>query len=160
MSSLSSVVVAVPLLVAVLVGAIGRGRASSSLARSGAEQVARRVAVGASGLIALLALVLLVGVAIDGSIGITVDDSDGRAVFGLFAGRLEASLVLLTASVGAVVQAFAARSLVGDPRAVRFHAVALALVGATNLTALAASGATLAAGWVATSVVVGSLIGH
>ncbi len=121
---------------------------------------AARVAIGASGAAFAAAFVTLVVTAIDGPTGAVVTDGDGRAVFGFAADRVGAVLMALTTLVGVIGQSFASRSLLGDPRARRFHVLALALTAATTSVAIAATGSGLAVAWVATSVALVALVGH
>jgi NAD(P)H-quinone oxidoreductase subunit 5 len=83
----------------------------------------------------------------------------GGGSVGLVADRLGVVLVLLTAAVGLVVQAFAARAMRDDPTGTRFLALASLLTATNLLVALAGSLALLTAAWVATSVVVVALVG-
>jgi hypothetical protein len=69
-------------------------------------------------------------------------------------------LITLTTLVGLVVQSFASRSLLSDPRAPRFHVLALVLTAATASVAVAATGSGLVIAWIATSVALVALIGH
>lgn len=124
---------------------------------------ARRVAAAAviaSAISFLSALAVLVATAIDGPTSAVVTDSDGRAVVGLAADRVGAVLITLTTLVGLVVQSFASRSLLSDPRAPRFHVLALVLTAATASVAVAATGSGLVIAWIATSVALVALIGH
>jgi NADH:ubiquinone oxidoreductase subunit 5 (subunit L)/multisubunit Na+/H+ antiporter MnhA subunit len=89
-----------------------------------------------------------------------ITDSDGAAVAGLMADRVGAILLLLTSLVGLIVQSFASRSLLGDPRATRFHLLAAVLASATSLVGIAATGSGLLVAWVATSVTLVALLGH
>ncbi len=125
-----------------------------------APRSAARLAVGASAASAVAALLVLISVGLDGPIDAVITDSDGAAVAGLTAGRVGAILLLLTSTVGLIVQSFASRSLLGDPRATRFHALAAVLASATSLVAIAATGSGLLAAWVATSVSLVALLGH
>jgi NADH:ubiquinone oxidoreductase subunit 5 (subunit L)/multisubunit Na+/H+ antiporter MnhA subunit len=81
-------------------------------------------------------------------------------VLGLVADRVGALLMTLTTLVGLIVQSFASRSLLGDPRARRFHVLALLLTAATTSVAVAATGSGLFVAWVVTSIVLAALIGH
>ena len=103
---------------------------------------------------------MLVATAVDGPTSAVVTDSDGRAVLGLAADRVGAVLVTLTTLVGLVVQSFASRSLLGDPRASRFHVLSLVLTSATATVAVAATGSGLLVAWIVTSLALVALIGH
>ena len=118
------------------------------------------MAVGASGAASIGALVLLIWVGFDGRVDAVVTDSDGAAIVGLTADRVGAILLLLTSAVGLIVQSFASRSLLGDPRATRFHVLAAVLASATSLVGVAATGSGLVLAWVATSVTLVALLGH
>jgi NAD(P)H-quinone oxidoreductase subunit 5 len=83
----------------------------------------------------------------------------GGGSLGLVADRLGVVLVLLTATVGLIVQAFAARAMRDDPAGTRFLALASLLTATNLLVAVAGSLALLTAAWVATSVVVVALVG-
>ena len=124
---------------------------------------ARRVAVAAviaSAVSFLAAVAVLVATAVDGPTSAVVTDSDGRAVLGLAADRVGAVLITLTMLVGLVVQSFASRSLLGDPRASRFHVLSLVLTSATATVAVAATGSGLLIAWIVTSLALVALIGH
>jgi NADH:ubiquinone oxidoreductase subunit 5 (subunit L)/multisubunit Na+/H+ antiporter MnhA subunit len=123
-------------------------------------RTAARVVVAASALAALGALALLILVAIDGPVDAVITDSDGAAVVGLTADRVGAILLVLTSVVGLIVQSFASRSLLGDPRATRFHVLAAVLASATSLVGVAATGSGVLVAWVATSVTLVTLLGH
>ena len=120
MSGVLVAIPALPLLAAVLV------RLTGSTPRT-----AVRLIIGASAVAAIGALVLLISVGFDGPVDAVVTDADGAAVFGLTANRVGAILLLLTSTVGLIVQSFASRSLLGDPRATRFHVLAAVLASAT-----------------------------
>jgi NAD(P)H-quinone oxidoreductase subunit 5 len=149
MSSLLVAVPALPLVAAVIIGLT-----------NSTPPVAVRLAVWASGLATITAGALLILVAIDGPVEAAVTTSDGSAVVGLVADRVGAILLLLTSLVGLIVQSFASRSLVGDPRATRFHVLAAVLVSTTSLVGVAATGSGLLIAWVATSVTLVALLGH
>ena len=119
-----------------------------------------RVAVGASAAAFAAAIVTLVVTAIDGPTSAVVTDDEGSAVLGFAADRVGGVLIVLTTLVGLIVQSFASRSLLGDPRARRFHLLALVLGAATTSVAIAATGSGLAVAWIATSVALVALIGH
>jgi NAD(P)H-quinone oxidoreductase subunit 5 len=121
---------------------------------------AARLAVAASALSALGALVVLVAVAVDDRVDAVITDGGGSAIVGLTADRPGAILLALTSAVGLIVQSFASRSLLGDPRAPRFHALAAVLVSVTSLVAIAATASGLLVAWVATSVTLVALLGH
>lgn len=149
---MSGVLVAIPALPLLAAATI---RVAGPTARRAA-----RVAVGASASATLCAVVLLVSVATGGSVDAVITSADGAAVVGLTADRVGAVLVLLTSLVGLIVQAFASRSLVGDPRSARFHVLAAVLAGATSLVAIAATGSGLVVAWVTISVILVALLGH
>jgi NADH:ubiquinone oxidoreductase subunit 5 (subunit L)/multisubunit Na+/H+ antiporter MnhA subunit len=125
-----------------------------------AGRTAAQLAVGASAMAAAGALLLLIVVGVDGPVDAVVTNSDGSAVIGLVADRVGAILLLLTSMVGLIVQSFASRSLAGDPRATRFHALAAVLASSTALVGVAATGSGLVLVWVATSVTLVALLGH
>jgi NADH:ubiquinone oxidoreductase subunit 5 (subunit L)/multisubunit Na+/H+ antiporter MnhA subunit len=149
MSGVLVAIPALPLLAAVLV----------QLA-SLTPRTAARVVVGASATATIGAVALLIWVGIDGPVDAVITDSDGAAVVGLMADRVGAILLLLTSLVGLIVQSFASRSLLGDPRATRFHVLAALLASATSLVGVAATGSGLLVAWVATSVTLVALLGH
>jgi NADH:ubiquinone oxidoreductase subunit 5 (subunit L)/multisubunit Na+/H+ antiporter MnhA subunit len=121
---------------------------------------AARLAVVASAASLVAAVVVLVVVAIDGPIGAVVEADDGRALIGLSADRVGGVLITLTALVGLVVQSFASRSLRSDPRARRFHVLALVLTASTITVAIAATATGLVVAWVVTSLALVALVGH
>lgn len=121
---------------------------------------AARLAVTASAVSLLAAVVVLVVVGIDGPIDAVVEADDGRALFGLSADRVAGVLITLTALVGLVVQSFASRSLRSDPRARRFHVLALVLTASTITVATAATASGLVVAWVVTSLALVALVGH
>ena len=123
-------------------------------------RTAARLVVGASALATAGAIALLISVTANGPVDAVVTDSDGTAVIGLMADRVGAILLLLTSLVGLIVQSFASRSLLGDPRATRFHILAAVLASATALVGVAATGSGLLVAWVATSVTLVALLGH
>ncbi len=149
---MSGVLVAVPALplLAALVIRLG----------SLAPRTVARLVVAASVVATIGAAVLLVSVGIDGPVDAVITDSDGVAIVGLMADRVGAILLLLTSFVGLIVQSFASRSLLGDPRATRFHMLAAVLASATALVGVAATGSGLLVAWVATSVTLVALLGH
>jgi len=149
MSGVLVAIPALPLLAAVLV------RLTGSTPRT-----AVRLIIGASAVAAIGALVLLISVGFDGPVDAVVTDADGAAVFGLTANRVGAILLLLTSTVGLIVQSFASRSLLGDPRATRFHVLAAVLASATSLVAITATASGLLVAWIATSVTLVALLGH
>ena len=149
MSGVLVAVPALPLFAAVVIG----------LARPTPLMAARLVVV-ASGAATIAAVVLLISVGIDGPVESVVTNSDGTALVGLTADRVGAILLLLTSLVGLIVQSFASRSLLGDPRATRFHALAAVLVATTSVVGIAATGSGLLVAWVATSVTLVALLGH
>jgi NAD(P)H-quinone oxidoreductase subunit 5 len=148
MSGLLIAVPALPLIVALVIG----------MARP-APRTASRATVAASGLAALGAIVVLIVVAVDGPADAVITDGDGVAVAGLAVDRVGAILLLLTSGVGLVVQSFAARSLLGDPRAIRFHVAAAVLASAASLVAITATASGLLVAWIVTSVALAVLIG-
>ena len=123
-------------------------------------RTAARVIVAASAMAALGAIALLFSVAVDGPVDAVIAGSDGAAVVGLMADRVGAILLVLTSMVGLIVQSFASRSLLGDPRATRFHVLAAVLASATSLVGVAATGSGVLVAWVATSVTLVALLGH
>jgi NADH:ubiquinone oxidoreductase subunit 5 (subunit L)/multisubunit Na+/H+ antiporter MnhA subunit len=149
MSPLLVAAPALPLIAAAIIGLAGP-----------APRAAARLAVWASALSTIAAVALLIAVGVDGPVDAVVTDADGSAVVGLMADRVGAILLLLTTMVGLIVQSFASRSLLGDPRATRFHALAAVLVGATSVVGVAATGSGLLVAWVATSAALVALLGH
>jgi NADH:ubiquinone oxidoreductase subunit 5 (subunit L)/multisubunit Na+/H+ antiporter MnhA subunit len=149
---MSAVLVAVPALALLAALIIRLGRL--------APRTAARLVTAASAVATIGAAVLLIWVAIDGPVDAVITDSDGAAVAGLLADRVGAILLLLTSLVGLIVQSFASRSLLGDPRATRFHVLAAVLASATSLVAVAATGSGLLIAWIATSVTLVALLGH
>jgi NAD(P)H-quinone oxidoreductase subunit 5 len=122
--------------------------------------VAARVAVITSGVSLLASVVTLLVVGIGEPVAAVVESDDGRALFGLAADRVGGVLITLTALVGIVVQSFASRSLRGDPRARRFHVLALVLTASTITVATAATASGLVVAWVVTSLALVALVGH
>jgi NADH:ubiquinone oxidoreductase subunit 5 (subunit L)/multisubunit Na+/H+ antiporter MnhA subunit len=149
MSGVLVAIPALPLLAAVVIRLAGLS-----------PRTAARVVVGASALAVTGALVLLLTVAVDGRVDAVITDADDAVMVGLTADRVGAILLLLTSLVGLVVQSFASRSLLGDPRATRFHVLAAVLASATSLVAIAATGSGLLVAWLATSVTLVALLGH
>ena len=149
MSGVLVAIPALPLLAALIV------RLGSLAPRTAAQLV-----VGASALATTGAAVLLISVGVDGPVDAVITDSDGAAIAGLMADRVGAILLLLTSLVGLIVQSFASRSLLGDPRATRFHVLAAVLASATSLVGVAATGSGLLIAWIATSVTLVALLGH
>jgi NADH:ubiquinone oxidoreductase subunit 5 (subunit L)/multisubunit Na+/H+ antiporter MnhA subunit len=149
MSGILVAIPALPLLAAAVVRLVGP-----------TPRTAARAVVGASALATIGAAALLISVAIDGPVDAVITDTDGAAVVGLMADRVGAILLLLTSLVGLIVQSFASRSLLGDPRATRFHILAAVLASATSLVGVAATGSGLLVAWVATSVTLVALLGH
>lgn len=123
-------------------------------------QIAAKVAIAASALAFGAAVIALVTVGVDGPQSVITTDGDGRATFGLAADRVGAILIALTTAVAVVVQSFASRSLLGDPRAKRFHTLALVLTAATALVATTATVTGLVLAWVVTSVTLTALVAH
>ena len=149
MSGILVAIPALPLLAAAVVRLAGP-----------APRTAARAVVGASALATIGAVALLISVSVDGPVDAVITDADGAAVVGLMADRVGAILLLLTSLVGLIVQSFASRSLLGDPRATRFHVLAAVLASATSLVGVAATGSGLLVAWVATSVTLIALLGH
>jgi len=149
MSGILVAIPALPLLAAAVVRLVGP-----------TPRTAARAVVGASALATIGAAALLISVAIDGPVDAVITDTDGAAVVGLMADRVGAILLLLTSLVGLIVQSFASRSLLGDPRATRFHILAAVLASATSLVGVAATGSGLLVAWAATSVTLVALLGH
>jgi len=149
---MSGVLVAVPALPLLAALAI--------LALSIAPPAAARMAITASALGFAAAVAMLLVVTIDGPVSLVTTGDDGRAVFGLAADRVGAVLITLTTAVAVVVQSFAARSLLGDPRARRFHVLALVLTSATSLVAITATATGLVVAWIATSLALVALVGQ
>jgi NAD(P)H-quinone oxidoreductase subunit 5 len=149
---MSGVLLAVPTLSLLTAAVIGLGTFT--------PRTAARLAVWASGAATIAAAGLLVVVGVDGPVDAIVTASDGAAIVGLVADRVGAVLLLLTSAVGLVVQSFASRSLRGDPRSTRFHALAAVLVGTTSVVGIAATGSGLLVAWMATSVTLVALLGH
>lgn len=123
-------------------------------------EVAVRWALWASVGAFAAAMVTLTFVIVDGPFDALAADADGRAVVGLTADRIGAVLVVLTTGVAVVVQAFAGRSLHGDPRAKRFHILAAVLTSSTTTVALAATASGLFVAWIVTSITLTALIAH
>jgi NADH:ubiquinone oxidoreductase subunit 5 (subunit L)/multisubunit Na+/H+ antiporter MnhA subunit len=149
---MSGVLVAIPAL-SLLAAAVVRLAALT-------PRTAARVVVSASALAVVGAIALLISVVVDGPVDAVITDSDGAAVVGLTADRVGAILLVLTSLVGLIVQSFASRSLLGDPRATRFHVLAAVLASATSLVGVAATGSGVLVAWVATSVTLVALLGH
>ena len=125
-----------------------------------APRTAARLVVAASAVATIGAAVLLISVGIDGPVDAVITTDGGAAVVGLMADRVGAILLLLTSLVGLIVQSFASRSLLGDPRATRFHVLAAVLASATSLVGVAATGSGLLIAWIATSITLVALLGH
>ena len=125
-----------------------------------APRTAARLVVAASAVATIGAAVLLISVGIDGPVDAVITTDGGAAVVGLMADRVGVILLLLTSLVGLIVQSFASRSLLGDPRATRFHVLAAVLASATSLVGVAATGSGLLIAWIATSVTLVALLGH
>ena len=149
MSGVLVAVPAVPLFAAIVIIMLGATSAAAA-----------RLAIGASAFACAAAAAVLVAVGIDGPLSAVVTGDDGSAVFGLFADRVGAILILLTTIVGVIVQSFASRSLRSDPQARRFHVLALVLTAATSLVAITATASGFVVAWIATSVVLVALVGH
>ena len=123
-------------------------------------QPAARLAVASSALVLVAACVTLIVAATSGRLDLLLTGDTGRAIIGITADRVGAVLIVLGAFVGTIVHSFASRSLLGDPRARRFHLGALVLMSATSLVALSATASGVAAAWVATSITLVVLLGH
>jgi NAD(P)H-quinone oxidoreductase subunit 5 len=149
MSGVLVAIPAVPLLVAMVIG-------FASLT----PQIAGRLAIGASAVATIGSVGLLISVGVNGPVDAVFTNADGVAIVGLTANRIGAILILLTSLVGLIVQSFASRSLLGDLRATRFHALAAVLASAASLVGVAATGSGLLVAWVATSVTLVALLGH
>jgi len=149
---MSALLVAVPVLPLLAALAVSAGSIT--------PRPAARIATGASALAFAAALITLIRVGIDGPLGFVATGDDGRAIIGLSADRVGAVLITLTTAVAVVVQSFASRSLLGDPRARRFHLLALVLTSATSVVAVSATATGLVAAWLVTSVVMVALVGH
>jgi NAD(P)H-quinone oxidoreductase subunit 5 len=149
---MSGVLVAVPALPLIAAAFVQLARPT--------PRTAARTIVGASAASTVGALVVLLVAGIDGPVDAVVTNSEGAAVVGLTADRVGAILLLLTSLVGLIVQSFASRSLLGDPRATRFHVLAAVLTAAASLVGIAATGSGLLVAWVATSVSLVALLGH
>lgn len=121
---------------------------------------AARIAIIVSSVSLFASIATLIGVGVDEPIRIVAEGDDGRALVGLIADRVGAVLIVLTAAVGLIVQSFASRSLRSDPRARRFHVLALVLTASTMTVAVAATASGLVVAWVATSVALVALVGH
>jgi uncharacterized protein len=142
---------AIPLLPALAAAAL-------ALRRPGAAR-AGRLATLASGASTAAAAVVVAGVGSSDRWSLAWSAGDGGAVLGLTADRPGALLALLAVAVGWVVQSFACRAMDGDPRRLRFHALAGALTASTATVALAASALVLAGAWVATSIALVAIVG-
>ena len=149
MSGVLVTAVALPLLVAAVL----------VLFRLGPPRTAQG-AVVASAIAFVAAMAVLVVTAVDGPTSAVVTDGEGGARLGLTADRVGGVLIALTTLVGLIVQSFGSRSLLGDPRARRFHLLALVLTSATAAVAVAATGAGLLVAWIVTSVALVALLGH
>jgi len=121
---------------------------------------AARLAVAAAAIAVIAGVVTLVAVGVDGPIDAVITDDDGAAILGVVADRVGAILLVLTGVVGLIVQSFASRSLLGDPRARRFHVLAGVLVTSTMVVAVSATATGLLVGWVLTSLTLVALLGH
>ena len=147
------------LLLIASVAAPAIGSIVTSIGRLDAVRAARLgVAAGALGALSALVVALVVG--LDGPVSAVATDEGGEAMFGVVADRVGAVLLVLTSVVGLVVQSFAGRSLRCDPRARRFHVLSGLLVSSTMLVAVAATATGLLLAWVATSLILVSLLGH
>ncbi len=84
----------------------------------------------------------------------------GTAPFGVVGGLVPWLLLVLVAGIGAVVAAYAARNLVGQPRLGRFAALEVVAVAALATAVVAPSLLQLALGWTAGGLAVAGLMGH
>ncbi len=109
--------------------------------------VAARIGTLASGLAFLLAVVVMIDVAVGGSLSAVISSGDGRVVLGLYANRITGVLLLLVCGVSTVVQAFAGGYLQGDIRLRRFYALTSLLTAATLAMVSAATLIGLGAAW-------------
>lgn len=109
--------------------------------------IAGRVATALTALAFSAAVVLAIGVALDGPVSAVLQRADGRAVGGLYADRVGVVLLLLVCGVSTVTQAFARRYLYGDLRAARFFAATGLLTAATAAMVTAATLVGLAVAW-------------
>ena len=147
-----------PLVLAALVGLPLAAGASIAVVRPASERAARWALWASVGSFA--AAVITLALVLDGPLDFVATGNDGRAIVGLTADRVGAILVLLTTGVAVVVQAFAGRSLQGDPRAARFHALAAVLTASTTGVALAATASGLFVAWAITSITLTALLAH
>jgi len=106
------------------------------------------------------AVVVAVLVAVDGQVEAVVEQSDGHALFGVYASRVTALLGLLTTGVGLVVQSFASRNLQGDLFARRFFVLASLLTSATTSVAFAATLGLLCVAWIVAGLALAALVTH
>ena len=90
------------LLVSVGAPAVGAALVATTSVGRDAVRVdrARGVAVWSSAITLAAAIAVLVSVAADGRLDLVAENDDGRALFGLTAARVEASLLVLTSFVG------------------------------------------------------------
>lgn len=121
---------------------------------------AGRWALRSTAVAAAAAIGLVFAVAVGEPVQTVVENDDGTAVLGLYAGHVGAVLALLTTGVGLVVQSFATRALAGDPRQRRFFALAALLTAATTGVATAVTATGLAVAWVAAGAALAALVGH
>ena len=119
-----------------------------------------RWAVRASAAAFMLAVVVAVGVAVDGPVAAVVERGNGDVLIGLYASRVTALLGLLTTGVGLVVQSFAGRNLQGDLRGRRFFILASLLTAATTSVAFAATLTLLCASWIMAGIALAALVAH
>lgn len=141
------------LIVAVLAPAAGALVTALTTARRGERAAKAAVAGAGAGLLAAIALLVVVAL---GDPAWVLLGSD----VGLSAGRLAAVLLVLIAIVGLVVPAFAARYLAGDPRFARFFLLTGITVTATAAMVAAATIAGLVVAWVIAGAGLVALIAH
>ena len=99
-----------------------------------------------------LAAVTAMIVAVSGPVGITVNESNGRPLVGLWANHLTVTLLVLVCGVGAIVQSYSMRYLRSDRGASRFFAGASLTVASMVVVVTSATAAGLVAGWLATGI--------
>jgi NAD(P)H-quinone oxidoreductase subunit 5 len=101
----------------------------------------------AGGLAFLLAVVVMIDVALRGSLSAVISTGAGRVLLGLYANRITGVLLLLVSGVGTLVQAFAGGYLRGDMRVRRFYALTSILTAATLAMVSAATLIGLGVAW-------------
>ncbi len=84
----------------------------------------------------------------------------GTSPFGVVGGLVSWLLLVLVSGIGAVVAAYAARNLVGQPRLARFAALEVVGVVALVSAVVAPSLVQLALGWTVGGLAVAALVGH